>query len=161
MVCGKRERGSGVIIANSEHSLGRVRYTIAHELCHLYYHEEFSAGCYLGDQKDIKEVEADMFASHFLMPDIALRWYFGDVLHRDPRREEVCLQDVIRIQHYFGFSRMAILWRLFNDGYISENQRVSYGSSPTDTALYYMESVELYRRPRRQRDAGVNMFIWH
>ena len=69
--------GSNIVIGvNSETTYGRQRFTIAHELYHIYFHDNFkSLVCSKGLErvKDPMETEADMFASYFLAPDEAVR----------------------------------------------------------------------------------------
>lgn len=58
------EKGFPIIIVNKKFSNDRKRFTIAHELGHLLLHNGFP----ISDYRD-KELEANKFASEFLMPE--------------------------------------------------------------------------------------------
>ena len=65
---------SSVIAINSDMSVGRQRYSLAHELYHLYFDEGIpSTVCssQIGAGNE-NEKKADQFASYFLMPPAAL-----------------------------------------------------------------------------------------
>ena len=68
--------GKDVIIAiNSAMSIGRQRFTLAHELYHAYYDESmttFVCNKELEGVKSDSEKEADIFASLFLVPQAAI-----------------------------------------------------------------------------------------
>lgn len=115
-----RDGNNKIIGVNSTSTYGRQRFTIAHELYHLFFHEDFkSIACFtdLEMNKDPKEKEADMFASYFLAPYEALSYFIKDKLGKE--KQELNIEDVIKIEQNFGISRQAILWRLVNDGYLS------------------------------------------
>lgn len=113
-----RDGKNKIIGVNSNSTYGRQRFTIAHELYHLYFHEEYDkivCSTNLDMDKDPKEKEADMFASYFLAPYQALSYFIKNNI----KKEELDVEDVVKIEQYFGISRDAMLWRLVNDGYIS------------------------------------------
>lgn len=115
-----RDGKNKIVGINSNSTYGRQRFTIAHELYHLYFHENFkSIVCFkdLEMNKDPQEKEADMFASYFLAPYEALSYFIKDKLGKEKYKIDV--EDVVKIEQYFGISRQAILWRLVNDGYLN------------------------------------------
>ena len=115
-----RDGNNKIIGVNSNSTYGRQRFTIAHELYHLFFHEDFkSIVCFtdLEMNKDPQEKEADMFASYFLAPYEALSYFIKSKLGKE--KQELNIEDVVKIEQYFGISRQAILWRLVNDGYLS------------------------------------------
>jgi Zn-dependent peptidase ImmA (M78 family) len=114
-----RDGKNKIIGVNSTSTYGRQRFTIAHELYHLYFHEDFeSIVCFtdLEMNKSPAEKEADMFASYFLAPYEALSYFIRKKLGKE--KQELGIEDVVRIEQHFGMSRQAILWRLINDGYL-------------------------------------------
>ncbi len=114
-----RDGKNKIIGVNSTSTYGRQRFTIAHELYHLYFHEDFeSIVCFtdLEMSKSPAEKEADMFASYFLAPYEALSYFIRKQLGKE--KQELEIEDVVRIEQHFGMSRQAILWRLINDGYL-------------------------------------------
>lgn len=65
-----RDKNNKLIGINSTLTYGRQRFTAAHELCHLFYHENFTSIVCAKDfdkNKDPLEKEANMFASYFLV----------------------------------------------------------------------------------------------
>lgn len=115
-----RDGKNKIIGVNSTSTYGRQRFTIAHELYHLFFHKDFkSIVCSkdLEKNKDPQEKEADIFASYFLAPYESLIYFIKNKLKKDKHQLEI--EDIIRIEQYYGMSRQAILWRLMNDGYIT------------------------------------------
>lgn len=118
-----RDGNNKIIGVNSTSTYGRQRYTIAHELYHLFFHRNFkSVVCSmdLETEKDPQEKEADMFASFFLAPYEALSYFIRCRLGK--KRYALKTNDVVRIEQYFGLSRQATLWRLINDGYLTRQR---------------------------------------
>lgn len=115
-----RDGRNKIIGINSASTLGRQRFTMAHELHHLYFDDEFDSIVCLMDleiNKSPKEKEADIFASYFLAPYEALDYFVRRRLGKG--KQELEVDDVVRIEQYFGMSRQAILWRLVGEGYLS------------------------------------------
>ena len=115
-----RDGKNKIIGVNSTSTYGRQRFTIAHELYHLYFHEDFeSVVCFIDLEmnKSPEEKEADVFASYFLAPYEALSYFISNKLQKG--KQELEIEDVVKIEQHFGMSRQAILWRLKNDGYLS------------------------------------------
>ena len=116
-----RDGKNKIIGVNSNSTYGRQRFTLAHELYHLFFHEDFnSIVCFtdLEMNKDQKEKEADMFASYFLAPYEALSYFIKNKLEKE--KQELNIEDVVKIEQNFGISRQAMLWRLINDGYLTK-----------------------------------------
>lgn len=115
-----RETNNKMIVVNSNHSLGRIRFTIAHELCHLYYHDSITnrvCPAEIEKQIDNIEKEANVFASYFLAPFGAFNNFIRETLKKNKNIDILCVADVLRIENYFGMSRMATLFRLKQEGY--------------------------------------------
>jgi Zn-dependent peptidase ImmA (M78 family) len=78
-----QKHGSKFIGVNSSEGIQRQRFTIAHELGHLFLHKQSSVSYDKGmmlmrnthssDGTDIKEIEANRFAAELLMPEDSLR----------------------------------------------------------------------------------------
>ena len=118
-----RDGKNKIIGVNSNATYGRQRFTIAHELYHLFFHEDFkSIVCFtdLEMNKDSQEKEADMFASYFLAPYEALSYFIKNKLGKE--KQELNIEDVVKIEQNFGISRQAMLWRLINDGYLNQTK---------------------------------------
>lgn len=118
-----RDGKNKIIGINSTTTYGRQRFTMAHELYHLFFHENFkSIVCSkdLEKNKNPQEKEADIFASYFLAPYESLNNYIKSKLKKQKNTLEV--KDVVRIEQHCGLSRQATLWRLINDGYLSREK---------------------------------------
>jgi Zn-dependent peptidase ImmA (M78 family) len=113
--------GDQLAAINSKSTQGRQRFTAAHELYHMFIQKEFRSvvcGMVIGDSKDEEEKNADMFASYFLAPNDALRSFIENTLKKGKDRPfEV--EDVVRLEQFFGMSRQASLYRLVGDGFIT------------------------------------------
>ncbi|WP_319201367.1 ImmA/IrrE family metallo-endopeptidase [uncultured Ilyobacter sp.] len=125
-----------VIIINSEMSLGRQRFTAAHELYHLKYDKDFN-------KSDKFEDEADEFASHFLMPSPALR---EEIYKRIDGKGKLKIEDVMYLENYFGISHKAILKRLKVEKYINSKEYDSFAN---------------IRVKKIARDLGYNLSLYN
>ncbi len=117
------KQGSAAIAVNSEHSLARQRFTLAHELGHYLLHANkqhvfVDAPFYrdrtssLGTEK--LEVEANAFASALLMPEMLIR---EDVKSPVDPLNEAQLQ---RLAHRYEVSIQALVYRLMRLGLMAE-----------------------------------------
>lgn len=140
-----RDENNKIIAVNSNTTYGRQRFTIAHELYHLFFHEDFkSIVCSkdLEKEKDPMEKEADMFASYFLAPYEALRDYIKNRLRRQNSSLEIA--DIVRIEQHFGLSRQATLWRLINEGYLTVEKAETMKRGIISSALKLGFDEKLY-----------------
>lgn len=138
---------SKLILINSNISLGRQRFSLAHELFHAYYDEKMEASLSLSQigSGDEKEKEADQFASYFLLPQYAL-----EKIIKNKNNKGLELKDVIRLEQYFGLSHQAMLYRLLDEGFISKDEKNSMQTGIIskaarlgyDISLYYPSSEE-------------------
>ena len=118
-----RDGKNKIIGINSTSTYGRQRFTIAHELYHLFFHEDFKSIVCSKDleaSKDPQEKEADMFASYFLAPYESLTYFIKNRLRKEKHQLEI--EDIVRIEQHYGLSRQATLWRLINDGYVTHQK---------------------------------------
>lgn len=136
---------SKLIAINSGMSLGRQRFSMAHEFYHLKYDSDITKSvCSIAiNGEDEKEMEADKFASHFLLPSAALYNILKDC-------KNVSLEQVIWLEQHFGLSRRAMLYRLKeenridSDLYNSMQKDVQYSAARLgyDTTLYKATPAE-------------------
>lgn len=114
------EADSKIIAVNTAMSLGRQRFSAAHELYHIEV-ERICTGtiCTSGydDKKSESEMEADRFASYFLMPYDGLEWYIGQQHVKRWNEEQVFL-----LSQYYRMSFMAVIVRLYQEKRISQNE---------------------------------------
>ena len=132
-----------LIVINSSRSLGHQRFTAAHE----YYHFKYDKGmngkiCTINEYNDDyeNEVEANYFASYFLMPDESLKYY----VDKRTKGNKLNIRDLIYLENYFMVSHALMLVRLKLINIISEKEielmknGIIYKASKLgyDTALY-------------------------
>lgn len=138
---------SKLILINSNMSVGRQKFSLAHELFHIYYDDEMVTRVSLSEigSGDKKEREADQFASYFLIPQYALKKIINNKMNK-----KLSLDEVIKIEQYYGVSHQAMLYRLLDENFISKVERDSMQSGIItkaarlgyDTRLYYPSSEE-------------------
>lgn len=111
-----KSNGADLIAINSGMSLGRQRFSIAHEFYHLRYDSDIKKNVcpIVINSGDDKEKEADLFASHFLLPSAALYNAIKEYKH-------ISLEQVVWLEQRFGLSRQAILYRLKSEGKINSD----------------------------------------
>lgn len=112
-----RHKGHFIIIINSKDNEGRKNFTCAHELYHLLFE-------YDDNDNYIKSVDseimANVFASYFLIPEDALYLFLGT--NNLLKKSKITINDIIKVERYFGVSRLAILIRLKDRGLITQEQ---------------------------------------
>ena len=113
-----QRNGLKVIGVNSKHSPARQKFTIAHELGHLFLHKQNAvnfdeASILLRDSHssegtDTKEIEANGFAAELLMPQEKIREELVRLGGIDMEDEKQMSQ----LANHFGVSKTAITVRL-------------------------------------------------
>lgn len=135
--------GKRFLLVNSNHSLGRQHFTIAHELFHLYIDKEFgSKKCKESDKNNKNERDADYFASQFLIPKngvIAL------IPEGERPKNKIKLSTVIKIEQYFSCSRAAMLRKLESMNLIDKSFKEKYLFNIPDSARRLGYSESLYK----------------
>jgi Zn-dependent peptidase ImmA (M78 family) len=145
-MCVKGQNGNSVVAVNSSMTLGRQRFSLAHEFYHLYYDDAMISVCAkkLGDGKDTERA-ADMFASYFLMPDASLMEMVEGIVSERKERH-LGTDDIIRIGQYYGVSHRSVVYRLSGTQFLSRKEAESLLNIPVRKmaeALGY--SPDLYR----------------
>ena len=145
-MCIKGQEDNNLIAINSSMTLGRQRFSMAHEFYHLFYDDNMISVCAkkIDSGKDT-ERSADMFASYFLMPDAALQVRAESLAGEHPDNE-LTINDVIRVEQYFGVSHQAAVYRLMHTPYLSDSRGNAFLTesvrSKAETLGY---SSDLYR----------------
>ena len=142
-VCYKGNK-SNVIAINSGMSIGRQRFSLAHELYHLFFDkEQLSSVSYIQIGKgDEKEKKADQFAAYFV-PQSSL-YSLVEEIKRNNNRKVLNKEDVIRIEQYYGVSHKAMIYRLLEEGYIGYNDTKKMESGVVETAARLGYDTTLY-----------------
>lgn len=141
-----RDNGNKLIAINSNLTYGRQRFTAAHELYHLFFHEQLNGVLCAKDidnVKDPQEMEADIFASYFLVPHDSLADYIKTRLKK--KKLELDVDDVVRIEQYYGLSRQATLRRLVSNGYLNQEQAAPMRQGIISAALKLGFDATLYK----------------
>jgi len=145
-----RDEKNKVIGINSKQTLGRQRFTVAHELCHLYYHDDITGMICVKEENEKKvnplEKEANLFASFFLAPYESLNSFIKNNLAQDLE-----IKDIVKIEQHFGLSRQAVLWRLIDDGYLTFKRAETMRTGIASSAKIYGYSTELYFPPPEEK----------
>lgn len=143
-----------IIVVNTKLSKGRQRFTIAHELCHLLYHDN---GCYVCDKNLIDEKvsryekEADLFASFFLAPADSFLESYYEFYGRYNNKLDVA----VSLQQKFGMSHLAVLTRLKQEKLISSKEYEKYSyEKPLVNALQLGYSKDLYLPTNENKTVG-------
>jgi len=135
-----------VACVNREDHLNRRRFSWVHEYGHIVMdREQVAAVSRAKDNKTLCEVRANSFAAAFLMPEqgigkavlelgkgkpgrerVIIGGEVGEPVEASRRRraadQNLAIEDVVRIAHRFGVSRIALLYRMKNLGLINQNQ---------------------------------------
>lgn len=123
-MCLKGANKTCIIAVNSSMSLGRQRFSLAHELFHRFYDTNMRAICAQSiSQETGKEIEkqADRFASFLLMPPAALDLMTESLASRN-QDDKLVIEDIIRIGQYFGVSHKAAMVRLKGSPFMSRSK---------------------------------------
>lgn len=148
-----KTKDQNIIFINSRHPLGRQRFTLAHEIYHLKYDDEF-VNCDVDHKNDEIEQKADIFASSLLMSNGAL--YNFEV---ENSINEWTLDHVIQAEQYFQISHRAMLRRLKTLGKISEETAEDF----TPDIMYNAEmrgyDLKLYKPYSEQKNLILGNYI--
>ena len=140
-ISAKSESGRMFMMVNCNSTRGRQHFTVAHELYHLFYDDKpvphMCGGSATGVEKD-----ANLFASALLMPREGLLTMISD---EEVRTRKVKLATVLRMEQYFGVSRITLLLRLKDVGLISEALLTELKLVPVkESAKQYGYDLSLY-----------------
>ena len=92
-------KSSNVIVVNSDMSIGRQRFSLAHELYHLYFDESGISSVSLTTigKGDENEKKADQFASYFLIPQSSLYGMIESIKEKN-KNDKLNIEDVITME---------------------------------------------------------------
>lgn len=133
-----------LIAVNSTMSYGRQRFSLAHELYHLYFDDlsGFNVCAKIFETKNEVEKNADQFASYFIAPHKSLRMMIKKICGTNG----LSLQNIIALEQYFGMSHQAMLWRLVSEGYLTKADVEEYGSGVVSAARSLGYDDKLYKQ---------------
>lgn len=149
-------RAGFCVAVNSDMTLGRQVFTLAHELAHAYFHSQ-SADVVVsmphGDHD--RERFADSFAGEFLVPGDELRRIAGELAPFDDLSDPAF---VVHLQRHFGVSFATLRVRLLTSGLISHQtfdaladvspsrlaRALGYSVHPADMGSYELKPLERF-----------------
>lgn len=138
-----------LIAINSGQTYGRQRFTLSHELFHLFFDDQAGTIICPSNASKANDIErdADSFASFFLMPRLALKKEIrdGDLSPTRPLDDEL-LRNIIEVEQKYGISRSALLVRLEDERAISNQQKEWLSRDVKKNAFRLGFSVTLYNR---------------
>lgn len=147
-----KDKDIKLIAINSTMSYGRRRFSLAHELYHLYFdvNTGFNVCSRILDSESENEERADQFASFFLAPYKSLR----SAIKKVSPNWVLSKQHVIELEQYFGMSHLTMFRRLVSEGYLSGEKLEDYSHGVVSAArtlgyddrLYNPTPVEFQKR---------------
>jgi len=146
-----KDLNTNVIAVNSNMSLGRQRFSLAHELYHLEYGTNDTITISSVDLYNNSEVEdsANKFASYFLMPYNILRDELEEI-------ETLDINSLIKLETKYGISNKALVYRLSLDTLIDERQKTKF--SDIDNLISKTKklglSTEVYEKTNDKKTFG-------
>lgn len=152
--------GNPVIAINSSMSIGRQRFSMAHELYHLYHDDsKQSTVCAIKiGTGNAVEKAADQFASYFLMPPVALSEKIKKI-HCNSTKN-LGIKEVVKLEQYFRVSRQALLCRLVEDNKLTAQQANQFRQGVIQSAINLGYDDSLYKPlPENKRYRTYGYYI--
>ena len=153
--CCSKTKDDKVIFINTNHTIGRQNFTLAHELYHLLY-EDIDDFIVCGVKNNNQsERNADNFASAILMPDSALYWF-----KNKNHIENWSLEDVIKCEQHYQVSHFTMLVRLKKLNWISQKEFDEFGLNIIREADRLGYDTGLYKpSPENQKFLSIGELI--
>lgn len=149
-----KKSNQNIIFINSTHSLGRQRFTLAHEIYHLKYDKTRFNLCGVKSNDEI-EKKADNFASCFLMSHGALIAY-----KKENNIETWNLNNILKTEQYFQISHQAFLWRIRNLEEITYKEYSNFKQKPIQTlACSNGYDLKLYQPYSNKKNHTIGNYI--
>lgn len=147
-----KEKDSKFILINSDHSIGRQNFTIAHELYHLYFDKDFlTHKCQPGIINNKNEKRADIFATHLVLPEDGIVRLIPD---DEDKKDKISLGSILKIEHTYKCSRAALLNKLEKLKLISKDFKEKYKTGIKSGAQLYGYSTDLYSKTKERALLG-------
>ncbi|MCL4434865.1 MAG: XRE family transcriptional regulator [Actinobacteria bacterium] len=106
------------IVVNSDMTLGRQVFTLAHELAHAYFHsQQLNVVVSMAGKDHGREQFADGFAAEFLVPGDELQRVVGELVEFEDLAKPAL---VVHLQRHFGVSFATLRVRLLQERLITQ-----------------------------------------
>lgn len=130
------------MLVNSNSTIGRQHFTIAHELYHLFF-DEHPEPHMCKDGLSGAERNANLFASALLMPATGL---LQEISESEIKTKKINMATILRLEHLYGVSRQSLLYRLKDIKVITEEARAELSlKNVMQTAMEYGYDTSLYK----------------
>ncbi|MGI6223309.1 MAG: ImmA/IrrE family metallo-endopeptidase [Prevotella sp.] len=141
------------MLVNTSDPYCKQRFTAAHELYHLLIQEKFS---YSYDEdvwrdKDKEEVNANYFATYFLLPEAGIRQL---IPIKEQKKDKISIATLLKLEHNFRCSRQTLLYRLRHLGLVSEDYISKHSGGVIKQAIEYGYDISLYIKTERTELIG-------
>lgn len=157
---GVRKNDENFILINNAKAIGHQRYSIAHELYHLFFYKYNIVICDISNlDQDLQEDErlAEIFAINFLVPDDGIRHYLRDGILNI--RNKISLNEIIKLELIFKISHHAMLIKLENMNAIAGNYKEELKYDIIKTAEKLGFDTSLYKPPDDKRTKIISPYI--
>lgn len=147
---------SRFILVNQNNVLGRQRFTISHELYHLFFQDEFTSQkcitCLFDKQQDIDEKKADYFASYFLLPDEGIMELIPNI--EKTSQNKISTETIFKIQQYYRISINAVIFRLNELDFVDKSYFNLYTNEKANIARSLGYETSIYFSGNKGRIIG-------
>lgn len=144
-------KGNVLFVINSQMSLGRQRFTLAHEIYHWRFDENPQSVCLLNGNSSAIEKDADEFASYFLVPQLEFELKLNSILSE----RKLTIQDIIELEQYYGISHQAMLMKLEKMKVISESEKIAFQKNIKKNAALLGYSTAIYEATNEETTTGI------
>jgi Zn-dependent peptidase ImmA (M78 family)/DNA-binding XRE family transcriptional regulator len=135
--------GIGIAVnIDKDISIERQIFTIAHELGHIILHRKSFNSAEIQEYKE-EESEADIFASHFLLPQEGFQQKWNEHSGLD------WINRVLKVKRYFKVSYLTILKRLIENG-LADNK--IYQSFAIEYRKIYKKDLKGHFEPEKLKE---------
>ena len=148
-----RNEKSSTIVINSEMTLGRQRFSMAHEIYHSQFDKDLGVifcpkNIKLGDDN---EKRANRFAVCLLMPEYGITERVNELKQEKGR---LGIEEIIQLEQYYGVSHNALLIRLKELELISHSEYERFSDSITAKAEMLNYDTSLYKPTNEEKTIG-------
>lgn len=149
-------RAGFCVVVNSDMTLGRQVFTLAHELAHAFFHsQEVDVWISMPGARATGEKFADLFAGELLVPGDALHRMIDELAAWEDIADPVV---VVHLQRHFGVSYAALLVRLRQERLLTSQEyealgkispstlakRLGYPVNPADLGHYELPPLDRF-----------------
>lgn len=112
------------VLVNGNDPISRRRFTAAHEYAHFLVERDGVRGevCAISRRREFVEMRANAFAASFLLPTGGVEEFLGGF---DVAPGNLEAEHIVHLMFQFGVSYQAVLWRLLNLGWLTEDRRLA------------------------------------